>query len=112
MVAGAGRGVTPQGAAAPLLPFEVRIEDLRARLRMTRWPADTPVDDWSQGVPLRYLQELCAYWAEDYDVRRVEPRYNAWPQAVSRMDGLDVHAVHARSTCAEAVPPVMTAGWP
>lgn len=101
----------------PVRPFKVKIDeheidDLRKRIRNARWPEAAPVDDWSQGVPLEYLQQLCAYWADDYDMQRVEERFNSWPQFETTIDGLDIHFVHARSPHAEAVPLIMTAGWP
>jgi epoxide hydrolase len=85
---------------------EAELEDLRARLRATRWPE--PETDASQGVPLAYLQELCAYWADEYDWRATEARLNALPQF--RSDG--IHLIHARSENAEALPLILTHGWP
>lgn len=98
-------------------PFKVEIgeqeiDELRARIRNARWPEAAPVHNWSQGVPLSYLQELCKYWVEEYDMQRVQRRFNAWPQFITTIDGLDIHFVHARSPHAEAVPIIMTAGWP
>ena len=98
-------------------PFEVDIpesdlEDLRRRLRATRWPdAETP-DDWSQGVPLAYMQEICRYWAEDYNWRRCETMLNGWPQGTTEIDGLDIHFLHLRSPHADALPLVISHGWP
>jgi len=70
------------------------------------------VDDWSQGVPLAYVQEVCAYWAEGYDWRAAEARINARPQFRTRIDGVDVHFLHVRSTHAHARPLILTHGWP
>jgi epoxide hydrolase len=70
------------------------------------------VDDWSQGVPLAYLRELCAYWAGGYDWRRAEARLNAWPQVKVEVGGLGIHVLHARSPHAGALPLVLTHGWP
>jgi pimeloyl-ACP methyl ester carboxylesterase len=84
------------------------LEDLRARLRATRWPEREPVGDWSQGVPLDYLQDLCAYWADGYDWRATEARLNALPQF--RSNG--IHFVHVRSERADALPLILTHGWP
>jgi pimeloyl-ACP methyl ester carboxylesterase len=91
---------------------EAALEDLRARLRATRWPEPEPVEDWSQGVPLAYLQQLCAYWATDYDWRATEARLNSLPQFRTTIDGLAIQFIHVRSPVAEAVPLVMTHGWP
>jgi len=98
-------------------PFEIRaseeaLDDLRRRLRATRWPDAETVDDWSQGIPLAYMQELCAYWADDYDWRAREARLNAFPQFRTRVDGLGIHFVHVRSPEPEARPLVITHGWP
>jgi len=103
--------------ADALIPFQVRIdeaeiEDLRARLRRTRWPERETVDDWSQGIPLSYVQELCGYWERDYDMRRVEKRLNAHPQFRTEIDGLAIHFLHVRSPHQDALPLVMTHGWP
>ncbi len=73
------------------------IDDLRQRLRRTRWPERETVDDWSQGVPLAYLQEVCRYWADDYDWSSAEARLNGFPQFRTAIDDLGIHFVHARS---------------
>jgi epoxide hydrolase len=88
------------------------LADLRARLRNTRWPEPEPVPDWSQGVPLAYLRELCGYWAEGYDWRRVEARLNDAGQFRTTIDGLGVHFLHIRSAHPDALPLVLTHGWP
>ena len=85
---------------------ETELEDLRARLRQTRWPEHET--DASQGVPLDYLEELCAYWADGYDWRVVEARLNALPQC--RSDG--IHFIHVRSENPDALPLILTHGWP
>ena len=102
---------------AATAPFRIdtpheELDELRARLRSTRWPEREPVEDWSQGVPLAYLQDLCTYWAESYDWRRTEAELNALPQVRIGIDGLDIHALHVRSPRADAVPLVLTHGWP
>lgn len=102
---------TPAGA-----PFEVRvtdaeIADLRQRLARTRWPEREAVDDWSQGVPLAYTQELCAFWADGYDFGFAD-RINAFPQVRMDIDGLAIHALHVRSPEASALPLLLTHGWP
>ena len=91
---------------------ESGLDDLRERLRRTRWPEAETVEDWSQGVPRAYLQELCAYWADGYDWRAAEARLNALPQFRTELDGLGIHFVHARSPHPAALPLVITHGWP
>jgi pimeloyl-ACP methyl ester carboxylesterase len=88
------------------------LDDLRVRLRNTRWPERATVGDWSQGVPLAYLQELCRYWADGYDWRATEARLNALDQFRVDVDGLGIHLVHARSPHVDALPLVLTHGWP
>jgi pimeloyl-ACP methyl ester carboxylesterase len=98
------------------------VADLRDRLARTRWAEAETVDDWSQGLPLAYTQELCGYWADGYDFAAAEQRLNAFPQfrteltgsgdARSADDGLGVHFIHARSPHPDALPLVMTHGWP
>ncbi|MEX1006474.1 MAG: epoxide hydrolase family protein [Acidimicrobiia bacterium] len=88
------------------------VADLRDRLARTRWPEAETVDDWSQGVPLAYAQSLCAYWARGYDFAAAEQRFNAFPQFRTELDGLGIHFVHARSPHADALPLVLTHGWP
>lgn len=98
------------------------LDDLRRRLAQARWPEAETVDDWSQGVPLSYLRDLCAHWADGYDWRATEARLNAWPQlraTVGEDDRgtggpgrLDVHVLHARSPHPDALPLVLTHGWP
>ena len=100
-----------------LVPFTVAISDeelsdLFDRLRRTRWPEPEPVSDWSQGVPLGYLQELCAYWADGYDWRNREARINAFAQYKTMVDSLGVHFLHVRSPHEEALPLILTHGWP
>lgn len=100
-----------------LVPFTVAIgdadlSDLVDRLRRTRWPEAEPVDDWSQGVPLAYLQSLCAYWTDGYDWRAREARINAFAQFKTSIDSLGVHFLHVRSPNEHALPLVLTHGWP
>ena len=104
----AGDAVTPFVLAVP----EDDLRDLRERLRRTRWPERETVGDWSQGVPLAHLRELCAYWADGYDWRATEARLNAVPQFRTQLDGLGVHFLHVRSPHAGALPLVLTHGWP
>jgi epoxide hydrolase len=103
--------------SANVTPFRIEIpdadlEDLRDRLRRTRWPEPETVDDWSQGVPLDYIRDLCGYWASGYDWRRCEEAVNRMPQFRTEIDGLDVHFLHVRSPEPDATPLVMTHGWP
>jgi epoxide hydrolase len=91
---------------------ETELKDLRARLRGARWPERETVADWSQGVPLDYLSELCRYWADAYDWRSTEARLNALPQFRATIDGLGIHFLHVRSPHAGALPLVITHGWP
>lgn len=98
-------------------PFRIHVPDadladLRGRLDRTRWPDAETVDDWSQGVPLGYLQELCHHWAEGYDWRATEARLNGFPQFRTEIDGLGIHFLHVRSPHADALPLVITHGWP
>lgn len=100
-----------------LRPFSIEIPeaqliDLRQRLAATRWPEAETVDDWSQGVPLAYLREFCSYWAQEYDWRVTERRLNVFPQFKSQIDGLDIHFLHVRSRHAQALPLLITHGWP
>jgi epoxide hydrolase len=88
------------------------IEDLRDRLARARWPEPETVDDWSQGVPLAYLQEVCEYWRDGYDFAAAQARLNAFPQFRTEIDGLGIHYLHVRSPHPDAVPVVMTHGWP
>ena len=73
------------------------LDDLRGRLRNTRWPDAELVDDWSQGIPLSYVQEVCAYWAEQYDWRTREATLNRFDQFVTAIDGLDIHFIRGLS---------------
>lgn len=91
---------------------EAELDDLRERLSRTRWPERETVDDWSQGVPLGYLQEVCDYWQHRYDWRRCEKRLNDLGQYLAEVDGLDIHFLHVRSPHPDALPLVLTHGWP
>jgi pimeloyl-ACP methyl ester carboxylesterase len=98
-------------------PFRVAIpdgdlEDLRTRLRNTRWPERETVDDWTQGIPLAYVREVCDYWANTYDWRAREAQLNSFAQFRTTIDGLGIHFIHVRSPEPEALPIVITHGWP
>jgi pimeloyl-ACP methyl ester carboxylesterase len=98
-------------------PFRVefsdeQIDDLRKRIAATRWPSKELVDDRSQGVRLAPAQALAQYWLEEYDFGRIEARLNELPQFVTQIDGVDIHFIHVRSQHDEALPLIMTHGWP
>jgi pimeloyl-ACP methyl ester carboxylesterase len=100
-----------------ITPFEFKatdeqLTDLRRRLAATRWPERETVDDWSQGAPLEKVKALCAYWAERYDWRRCEAVLNRLGQHRTEIDGLGVHFLHIRSAEPDALPLVITHGWP
>jgi epoxide hydrolase len=88
------------------------LDDLRSRLRRTRWPEAELVSDWSQGAPLNWIQEICRYWAEEYDWRHREARLNRFAQFTTEIDGLGIHFLHVRSPHPEAMPLIITHGWP
>jgi pimeloyl-ACP methyl ester carboxylesterase len=91
---------------------ETQLADLRQRLRQTRWPEAEPVSDWSQGVPLAYLRDLCGYWADGYDWRAAEARLNALPLYQAEIDGIRIVFAHVRSPRPDALPLILTHGWP
>jgi pimeloyl-ACP methyl ester carboxylesterase len=103
--------------AAEIRPFRVdvpkqELDDLRRRIAAVRWPRVELVPDRSQGVQLTTLQELARYWATDYDWRKAEARLNALPQFTTDIDGVDIHFIHVRSPHQDALPLIMTHGWP
>lgn len=91
---------------------ESAIEDLKDRLRRTRWPESETPDDWSQGVPLAYAQEFCDYWANEYDWPARQQELNRCDQFIAPIQGLDVHFYHVTSPNPDAMPLVLTHGWP
>jgi pimeloyl-ACP methyl ester carboxylesterase len=101
-------GIQPFNVEIP----EERIDDLRRRIAATRWPSKELVEDRSQGVQLATLQELSRYWADEYDFGRIEARLNALPQFITEIDGMDIHFIHVRSPHEDALPLIMTHGWP
>src|SRR6478609_7537790 len=108
---------TKTATAEEVRPFSVdipeeQIEDLRRRIAATRLPSKELVPDRSQGVQLETIQELARYWATEYDLRRCEARLNALPQFKTEIDGVDVHFIHVKSRHEDALPLIMTHGWP
>ena len=102
---------------ASIKPFTVDIpeealDDLRRRIKATRWPTKELVDDRSQGVQLDTMQALASHWLTDYDWRRVEAQLNALPQFTTEIDGVDIHFIHVKSQHENALPLVLTHGWP
>ena len=91
---------------------EADVEDLRRRIAATRWPDRETVPDRSQGARLADLQELVRYWGSEYDWRRAEAQLNAFPQFITTIDGVDIHFIHVRSRHANALPLIVTHGWP
>jgi pimeloyl-ACP methyl ester carboxylesterase len=103
--------------ATEIRPFHVeipeeQIDDLRRRIAATRWPSKELVPDRSQGVQLATLQELARYWTTDYDWRKAEEKLNALPQFTTEIDGVNIHFIHVRSPHEDALPLIMTHGWP
>jgi pimeloyl-ACP methyl ester carboxylesterase len=116
-IAGAVPAPRTETDVTAVRPFEINVPEeafteLRRRLAATRWPSKELVDDRSQGVQLATMQELARYWASDYDMRRCEARLNALPQFTTEIDGVDVHFIHVRSRHEDALPLIMTHGWP
>jgi pimeloyl-ACP methyl ester carboxylesterase len=98
-------------------PYSVHINDaelqeLQDRLARTRWPDQETSGDWGQGIPLDYSRELADYWAREYDWRRFESKLNSWPQFMTDIDGIDIHFIHRRSPEANALPLIISHGWP
>jgi pimeloyl-ACP methyl ester carboxylesterase len=103
--------------ATDVRPFNVNIPEaelaeLRTRIVATRWPEKETVSDFTQGVPLATVQTLASYWATNYDWRKVEARLNAVPNFITEIDGLDIHFIHVRSKHENALPVIITHGWP
>ena len=91
---------------------ESQLADLRRRIKATRWPERETVTDASQGVQLATMEKLALYWATDYNWRKIEARLNGLPQFVTEIDGLDIHFIHVRSKHQNALPIIVTHGWP
>src|SRR5829696_4312797 len=104
-------------AGADVRPFRVEVREeglveLRRRIAATRWPEKETVADQSQGVQLATIQALARYWETEYDFRRLDARLNAFPQFLTEIDGLDIHFLHIRSPHPDALPLIITHGWP
>src|SRR5512145_1627240 len=109
--------IKPAADKDAIRPFRVNVPEaelteLRRRINATKWPERETVTDFSQGVPLATMQKLAQYWAEDYDWRKCEARLNALPQFITEIDGLDIHFIHARSKHDNALPLIVSHGWP
>jgi len=107
----------PSTDKAPIRSFHVNVPEsdlteLRRRIKATRWPERETVPDATQGVQLATMQTLARYWATEYDWRACEARLNAVPQFITEIDGLDIHFIHVRSKHDQALPLIITHGWP
>ncbi|MFJ9801584.1 epoxide hydrolase family protein [Streptomyces wuyuanensis] len=107
--------VTPEATSIRPFTFEfpdAELEDLRRRIEATRWPEKETVEDQSQGTQLATIKELARYWATEYDWRKVEAKLKALPNFITEIDGLDIHFIHVRSKHENALPLIVTHGWP
>src|SRR3954467_10071533 len=112
-----GQAMTTVEQVAGIRPFHVEfpeeaLADLRRRLAATRWPSRELVEDRSQGVQLATMQAICTRWRSGYDVGRVQARLNERPQFTTEIDGVGIHFLHVRSRHDDALPLIMTHGWP
>jgi hypothetical protein len=130
LLSNAAMGIAAAGAAsifpafrsnaapsAEIRPFRVHfpeeaLVDLRRRVSATKWPSQENVKDATQGVQFATMQKLARYWATDYDWRKIESKLNALPQFITEIDGLDIHFIHVRSKHENALPMIVTHGWP
>ncbi|MFJ8009958.1 epoxide hydrolase family protein [Streptomyces fagopyri] len=103
---------TPEIRPFTIAFTDAELDDLRRRIEATRFPERETVADQSQGTQLATIQELARYWAEEYDWRKVEAKMNSYPQFITEIDGLDIHFIHARSPHEDALPLIITHGWP
>ena len=115
--ADAQSNATQAAGKTTIRPFQVNVPEaelteLCIRINSTKWPDRETVSDESQGLPLATIQELARYWATDYDWRKVEAKLNALPQFITEIDGLDIHFIHVRSKHKNALPLIVTHGWP
>src|SRR5882724_6717369 len=116
-LAASNRAVTAAEDAKSIRPFHFtaskeQLADMRTRIAATRWPDKETVADQSQGVQLATIQKLARYWATDYDWRKCEAKLNALPQFITEIDGVDIHFIHVRSKNPNALPVIVTHGWP
>ncbi|MFL6762065.1 MAG: epoxide hydrolase family protein, partial [Sphingomicrobium sp.] len=117
LIGSAATVAQPAGVDTSIRPFHFHasaadLANLKRRILATRWPEKETVSDSSQGVPLATMQELARYWASDYDWRKVEAKLDSYPQFVTNIDGLDIHFIHVRSKEKNALPVVISHGWP
>ena len=119
LAAGALSGADPAVGqkGEKIVPFvyhapQSALDDLKQRLTQTRWPERETTNDWSEGVPLEKLRALVEYWRTDYDWRRCEEALNRFPQFRTKIDGLNIHFIHVRSKHPNALPIILTHGWP
>ncbi|MER8422796.1 epoxide hydrolase family protein [Mesorhizobium sp. M1403] len=115
--AGVAGAISTSGGSAAIRPFRIHVADadlvdLKQRLKVTRWPERETVNDTTQGVRLATMQALAHYWESEYDWRKCEAYLNGLPQFVTEIDGLDIHFIHVRSKHANALPVIVTHGWP
>ena len=111
---GAQQAVSDKSTARPfhVNVTEAELKELRSRIKATKWPEKETVTDATQGVQLATVQALARYWATDYDWRKIEAKLNALPQFITEIDGLDIHFIHVRSKHENALPLIVTHGWP
>jgi pimeloyl-ACP methyl ester carboxylesterase len=112
-----GATAAPSSSNLDIRPFSVdvpesELTELRRRINATRWPERELVTDITQGVQLATMQKLAAYWATEYDWRKIEAKLKALPQFITNIDGLDIHFIHVRSKHENALPLIVTHGWP
>jgi len=117
VIADSGSGTAIKEDSTAIRPFHVNVpkaelSELRRRINATRWPERETVADGSQGVQLATIQKLARYWGKDYDWRKCEAKLNALPQFITEIDGLDIHFIHVRSKHENALPLIVTHGWP
>src|SRR5262249_23564521 len=117
VAAGAPAAAPADARPDAIRPFRVEVPekaltDLRQRIAATRWPDKETVADRTQGVQLARLQELLRYWGSGYDWRKLEAKLNALPQFTTTIDGVDIHFIHVRSRQKNALPVIVTHGWP
>src|SRR6478752_8294121 len=117
MAAQSQRSVSTAAEAHAIRPFRVNVPeadlaDLRKRITATKWPDREQVNDATQGVQMATMQKLAQYWANEHDWRKCEAKINALPNFITEIDGLDIHFIHVRSKHENALPMIVTHGWP